>query len=672
RLGLVDFVTASPFLASDFSMPLTELRQEMGNSQIPLYATIEFGYAGKPHSEETLCAAAIGLWDCGADGIYLFNFPCWREYRLHPPWSWVHALVDPVRLRGRGLTFPLINQQNRVSGIDLDAPLPVTIPGGTSRELGLRLPAAAVSNDNFPHSGCMRLESTAGLNCIINGVTVELEKKFCPTNLQAGENIIVLSNTNSSPAIVTLAELELEYHVVPSLKLAESAMLFHVSVDGSDLNAGTKEEPFRTITRAIEAVRMARNTAGLAGHPAAIVIHGGTYRLAEPIVLGPDDNDIVFRADDGEEVVLSGGVPVTGFRPDVNGRWKATVPLRDFRQLYVRGERAIRARGRCPGDIIPYGNTDFIDAKAGFVFPDGAMADWGNQQDIELGFFNSWSHMICLVRRIYRDGDGRAVVEMQQPAFFLASRKEGVQARLPAYIENALELLDEPGEWYYNRAEGALYYLPRPSENMEVVTVVAPQLETLLRIEGTLARPVHNVTFIGITFAEATWCGPSRTGHVDVQSNFTIDAQALFARDGCIAKQHNEYIKSPANIVLRAARNCRFERCRFTRLGGAGVDLEHGSCGNVINQCEFFDISGSAVQIGDVRAEDHHPPDLHLVVRGNLITNCRVHRVGIEFKGSVGVFAGYTEGTVIACNEIHDLPYSGVSVGWGWGEEDAG
>ena len=38
----------------------------------------------------------------------------------------------------------------------------------------------------------------------------------------------------------------------------------------------------------------------------------------------------------------------------------------------------------------------------------------------------------------------------------------------------------------------------------------------------------------------------------------------------------------------------------------------------------------------------------------------------------MGVFAGYTEGTTIAHNEITSLPYSGISVGWGWGEEDAG
>lgn len=121
----------------------------------------------------------------------------------------------------------------------------------------------------------------------------------------------------------------------------------------------------------------------------------------------------------------------------------------------------------------------------------------------------------------------------------------------------------------------------------------------------------------GITFAGATWLSPNLTGHSDVQANFTTDATSPFGRDGWVVKQHNEYLKSHATIILRAAKNCRFERCTFTRLGGAGIDLEHGSHRNPVNQCHFFDISGSAIQIGGTQAADHHPNDPRRVVRDN-------------------------------------------------------
>ena len=73
---------------------------------------------------------------------------------------------------------------------------------------------------------------------------------------------------------------------------------------------------------------------------------------------------------------------------------------------------------------------------------------------------------------------------MQRPWFFLASMKEGVQAQSPAYIENAFELLDEPGEWYFDRPAKTLYYMPREGQDMAGAEVIVPRLETLLRIEG--------------------------------------------------------------------------------------------------------------------------------------------------------------------------------------------
>ncbi|MBL7224289.1 MAG: right-handed parallel beta-helix repeat-containing protein, partial [Candidatus Brocadiae bacterium] len=135
---------------------------------------------------------------------------------------------------------------------------------------------------------------------------------------------------------------------------------------------------------------------------------------------------------------------------------------------------------------------------------------------------------------------------------------------------------------------------------------------------------------------------------------------------------HNENVKSPSNVVCRATKSVRFERCTFTRLGSGGIDLECGAQENVIRGCHFHDISGTAIQIGDVLEDDHHPDDPRKIVKDNTVANCYIHDVGVEFKGSVGIFVGYTDGTTIAHNEIRDLPYTGVSVGWGWGEEDAG
>ncbi|HOZ50121.1 MAG TPA: right-handed parallel beta-helix repeat-containing protein [Candidatus Hydrogenedentes bacterium] len=469
--------------------------------------------------------------------------------------------------------------------------------------------------------------------------------------------------------------------VVASLSLAMLTLCiggiasgeYYVSPEGADGNPGSAELPFATISRAQQAVR----SASAAGGDMVVHLGGGVYALDGPIVFtakdsGRNGHKVVYKALDGETPVISGGKSVSGWQPDADGRWKAKLDIEDCRQLYVNGTRAQRARGPAPEDMGRYGDLEFIDADAGHTAPGEAMADWRNPEDIEFGYYNSWSHMTCKVKDITKDGSGGVTIAMQQPWFTFASRKEGVRAELPAYIENAFELLDEPGEWYFDRPARTVYYLPRDGEDMTSAQVTVPVLEKLIILRGTLDAPVADIRFEGIAFADATWLEPNRVGHVDVQANFTFAPTNIFTRDGVLVNVHNEYLKSPAHIVLHAAKNIVFERCTFTRLGGAAIDIETGSQDNMVSGCSFFDLSATAIQIGDVLVPDHHPADPRLIVQGNRVVNCYLHDIGVEFEDSVGIFAGYVRNTVIAHNEIARLPYSGISVGWGWGEEDAG
>ena len=278
---------------------------------------------------------------------------------------------------------------------------------------------------------------------------------------------------------------------------------------------------------------------------------------------GHNGHRVIYKSLPGEKAVISGAEHVTGWQPDANGRWKARVSIGDCRQLYVNNVRAIRARGPCPKGIKRFGNLESIDSEAGYLFPKGDMADWDNPNDIELGHYSSWSHMTAKVGRITRDLSGRSVVYMLQPWFFLVSRKEGRQAETPNYIENALELLDEPGEWYFDRSEGIIYYIPREEIEMDSAEVLVPVLESLVRLEGTLDRPVQNISLKGLTFADATWLRPNRVGHPDVQANFIIHPSNLYERGDFMVNVQDEYLKSPANVVLHAARNCRFVRQHF-------------------------------------------------------------------------------------------------------------
>ena len=443
----------------------------------------------------------------------------------------------------------------------------------------------------------------------------------------------------------------------------------HVAPNGSDANSGTEAEPFKTIEKARDAVRAVnKNMTG----DILILLRGGTYAIDRTIVFDHEDSgtnghNVIYRSYPGEAAVISGGKRIAGWQPDSNGRWKASVDLDNFRQLYVNGRRAVRARGKVPAGLE--------SARLhGYRNLNHEMAGWSNINDVEFCYYDSWCHTRCKLDKIQIQ-DGYAVAYMAQPNFTLAKIKEGRQVDLPDYVENAFELLSEPGEWYLNRATRTVYYIPRPEEDMQAAEVVAPVLEKLIELRGTLDHPAHNIQFEGVTFSHATWLRPSEVGHVDVQANFTVGPDTrLFVREDSagMAALHMELKKSPSNVVCHAAKSIRLERCTFTKLGGGGIDLEYGAQDNVISGCEFHDISGTAIQIGDVQRDDHHPEDDRLIVKNNTVTNCYIHDVAVEYMGGVGIFAGYTQGTVISHNEMCNLPYSAVSVGWGWGETDAG
>jgi len=140
RQGLVDFIVATPFLTTDFHMPIQELRDLLGDHPVPVYADVEFGHGPQIHCLESLRAAAAGLFDAGADGIYVFNFPCWTEYIGARPYDWLSALSTPETAARKPLLFSVSHTRHRVAGVDLPGQLPASLHIGSSLEVHLHLP----------------------------------------------------------------------------------------------------------------------------------------------------------------------------------------------------------------------------------------------------------------------------------------------------------------------------------------------------------------------------------------------------------------------------------------------------------------------------------------------------------------------------------------------------
>jgi len=463
---------------------------------------------------------------------------------------------------------------------------------------------------------------------------------------------------------------------------------FFVSPEGSDNNQGTLEKPFFSLERARDAIR---NINGTMRGDIVVNLRGGIYHVKEAIVLDGRDSstngyNTIYKAYADEKPTLSGGVKVSGWKRvkhcKIRNLWKADVPEVEYtRHFFINGENISRTKSKVVDagawnvlqdqEMTFYNQLDTftsyqgaIPVYEGYKTPRKEMVYWKNQEDIEFVYDVGWTHSICPVDKITPGEDG-AIVKMREPCFRDCQIKGGVQIGSPNYIENVFELLETPGEWYFDRKTKEVYYISRDGENMEKVEAIMPAIEMLLQIRGTLERPVKNLQFIGLAFMHTTYLRPVKTGHAEVQANLIKDPQ----EDEI---SHTSFIKMPSSIVLDAAENIMFFGCEFSRLGNGAIDIQNGSRDNRMIGNRFIHIAGSGVQVGGFTIKDAHPEDEREIVMNNGIINNYFYDIGTDYKGSVGVIAGYTNATQIVHNEICNVAYSGISVGWGWGYWDEG
>ncbi|MBR1547510.1 MAG: right-handed parallel beta-helix repeat-containing protein, partial [Prevotella sp.] len=248
----------------------------------------------------------------------------------------------------------------------------------------------------------------------------------------------------------------------------------------------------------------------------------------------------------------------------------------------------------------------------------------------------------------------------------------------PFYLTNAKQLLDEPSEWYHDTREHKLYYMPRQGETVR--DAVVPVLETLVEFIGTAEHPVRNITIRGVTFSHTTWMRPSLQGHVPLQAGMPlVEAYKLRPQ---IDRPNNHKLdnqgwlaRASAAVELRHTDGVSFESCRFEHLGGSGLDYVTGCRGGVTTRCTFTDIAMNGYVCGSFSPEGlethlpYQPTDFREVCSGQTVEQSEFYDVTNEDWGCVAICAGYVSGINITHNTIHDVSYTGISLGWGWNRD---
>lgn len=447
--------------------------------------------------------------------------------------------------------------------------------------------------------------------------------------------------------------------------------IFYVDPSGSDLNSGTKISPFATVEHAKEVIRTINKSMT---RDIEVILADGTYSITKPIIFTKEDSgsngyQIIYRAAEGAQAILSGGIEINNWEkvPD-SDLWKTTLDekIKPFRQLYVNGIRATRAVLEKPITGSGYAKGEVNDQDGIHIGePTSMLKNISRPQDLELHWIFDWKDMRLPVRDIETISENQSIVWMKQP-FFMQAQWMGTWGNgthdyyprfdAPFFVENAFELIDQPGEWYFNEDSRELFYLPGLNEDLGSAAATIPQTDELMTIAGQgIGNEVHDIQFKGLTFAYGNWTRANDVGVVSGQ------AQGLI----CAVEGGDEMTLS--HIQFKSAKSITVESCQFLHLGAAALWLGNNTRDITIKGNLFYDISDAALVIGNFNDNYLLFPALQQQPKNININNNLINSIGAEYRGAAGINAYFVENIRISHNELSDLPYTGVSLGWGWG-----
>ena len=448
-------------------------------------------------------------------------------------------------------------------------------------------------------------------------------------------------------------------------KLPADEMRIYVAPHGDDRHDGSEVHPLATLSAAQQRVRE-KVAAGYQG-PVEVVIANGVWRLNQPWKFDHRDSSpqtpVTYRAETQGKATLSGGQELVGWQR-AGDFWVVQLPA-DYageavlRQLVIDGRYAPRASEPDEGwyRVVRAGP----DRRTSFQFDPQGFVEPQQPAGVELVFLHDWS--------ISRVGLKQLDRAQQQLVFqhaiggdhdFFAI--DGFEPQARYKLENDRAFANRPGEWCIDPATRELTIRAEP-DAAEPPLVILPNQPILLALQGSAAEPVRSLTFAGLNFAD-TACSLPAAGGAEVQAGFFQPRGESSVAEGWLNRL------APA-VELAFAEDCVLLNCHFEHLGGGGVYVHQQSHRNRIESCLFRRLGGGAVMLGDPNPSRNATGE-QLVCRDNQLSQSKISLAGQILHGSVGVWVGIAAGTKIENNELSELPYTGVSVGWQWNPEPTG
>jgi hypothetical protein len=430
---------------------------------------------------------------------------------------------------------------------------------------------------------------------------------------------------------------------------------FYIAPGGNDANSGTIDQPFATIEGAKMALRAVKANMTV---NYAVYLRGGVYPTTSPILLDDRDSgengfNITYQAYPGETPIIDGGRSFSGsWEVFDNGMYRRLLDgVTDMRELYMNDARQPRASS------VPFYSAPVEGNKREMVLRTADLPSGGFAHPEDLHYYqnHNWRTYIMPVQSLSYDTE-YAKLHFREPHITTYLTKFNHEMKYDAWarLENALELVDQPGEWYFDKRTDYLYYKPAAGVDLSSALAYVPQSDALLALQGrTMQDKIHHVGVKGITFRGATWLDVNIKGFASTQTTYIVDEAG--------ASKH----QLPAGININHARDIDFERNVIQHFGKSGINMEQGIRDIQIVGNTFFDLSGGAITVGST---DHITidPATEELPTNITISNNVLREIGVEFQSSAAINSAYSENMTIVHNDIDGVNYSGISVGWGF------
>ena len=459
--------------------------------------------------------------------------------------------------------------------------------------------------------------------------------------------------------LTLLLSLLSTFGVTASAAPSEGAVVLYVSADAPADGQGTLTDPI-SLEGAKEKLKAMKSSVA-EGTVATVYLMGGTYSVDNTISFTADDMpNVTYKAYNNERVELTGAKPVTGFtEATVNGvkvftkQLDKTVGAYSFKTLFsdtnelrvprFPEEGYFTVKATAPEDDIWTEETkpwEFTLGQRSFYGDTADLTvDFHNPQDVNVRILHFWHDELAFIKNFDKT---TGKVTMSRPSSML------IQDFDRYYFENVFEALNEPGEWYLDKQNGKLYYVPFEGEKADSLTLYASDVEQLVEING-----VNGISFENIAFTRTDWEIPTNgskitMGDWSVQNNMDFPQAALDVK---------------GVVMVSYAEDIHFKNCDFTDLGASALKFMEGVKNSSVESSYFENIAATAIFAGGMNCLPQEADyTLNITIKNN-----EIYKYGRKFYCAIGIHITYCDTAEVVNNEIHDGYYTGISCGWVWG-----